>query len=424
MGCVAGALPPTPAGPEIIPIIAWPWASPVQRASIAAHRWGTDRSWPGKIEKAVDVDRDRGALTACGTIAPLMDAPAAAPARFAAAELRRFATALLQAGGLTPDRAGEVAEVLLEGDLLGHTTHGLALLPAYLKSLTESTMERTGDPATLADHGAALTWDGRYLPGPWLVNRAIRVARERLAQQPLVTVVIQRSHHIGCLQAYLKPVTDAGLMMLLSCSDPGSRTVTPHGGVAPRFSPDPIAIGIPTSGDPILVDISTSTTSNGFCQRVAAVGGRLPGPWVVDGAGNATDDPGVLFNGGGGSVLPLGGVDLGHKGFALALFVEALTNALGGHGRAEDVKRWGCSVFVQLIDPERFAGRAAFVRETSFLAQSCLEAPVPAGNPPVRMPGQGALARRQRQLAGGVELHPTILPALLPWADKLGVAPL
>src|SRR5581483_9122883 len=96
----------------------------------------------------------------------------------------------------------------------------------------------------------------------------------------------------------------------------------------------------------------------------------------------------------------------------LALFVEAMTNALSGYGRADDVKRWGAGVFLQLIDPERFGGRKAFAREMSFLAQSCFEAPVPKGKSPVRMPGQAALMRREKQLAKGVELHPTILPGL------------
>jgi LDH2 family malate/lactate/ureidoglycolate dehydrogenase len=346
------------------------------------------------------------------------------PPRFPAADLLRHGTALLEAAGLSPDRARDVAEVLLEGDLLGHTTHGFAQLAAYLKALAEDTMEKAGEPVVLADRGSALTWDGRYLPGPWLVRQAIRAGRERLAQHPLATVVIRRSHHIGCLQAYLKPVTDAGLMVLLSCSDPSTRTVAPHGGAAPRFSPNPIAVGIPTGGEPILIDISTSTTSNAYCQRVAAAGARLPGPWVVDRDGQATDDPGVLFDGGGGSVLPLGGVDLGHKGFALALLVEAMTSALGGHGRADQVKRWGASVFVQLIDPAGFGGREAFLRETSFLAHACGEAPAPAGKPPVRLPGQAGLSRRQRQLAEGVELHAAILPALRPWAERLGVTPL
>ncbi len=327
------------------------------------------------------------------------------------------------ASGLVADRARDVAAVLLEGDLLGHTTHGFALLPAYLKALKADAMEKQGEPAVVADHEAAFTWDGRYLPGPWLVRRAIHVACERLARHPVVTVVIRRSHHIGCLQAYLKPVTDAGCFILLTCSDPQSRTVTPHGGAAPCYSPNPLAVGIPTGGEPVLIDISLSATANALCQRQANAGDRLPGPWLVDREGRPTDDPQVLFNHRGGAILPLGGTDLGYKGFALGLFVEALTNALGGHGRATGETRWGASVFLQLINPESFGGREAFLRETSFFARMCTETPVPPGKPPVRLPGHAALAHRAGQLARGVQLHPTILPALMPWAESLKVKP-
>ena len=225
--------------------------------------------------------------------------------KFHAATLQQFGESLLVASGLAADRARDVTEVLLEGDLLGHTTHGFALLPAYLDSLKHGAMERHGEPQVVADADSSLTWDGNYLPGPWLVRRAINEARERLGKHPVVTVVIKRSHHIGCLQAYLKPVTDAGLFILLTCSDPQSRTVAPHGGILPRYSPNPLAVGIPTNGVPILIDISTSATANGLCQRVAAAGEKLPGPWLVDRAGQPTNDPQVLFDGRGGSILPL-----------------------------------------------------------------------------------------------------------------------
>jgi len=250
---------------------------------------------------------------------------AGAVPRFRAEELLQFGKALLSSAGLAEDRARDVAEVLLEGDLLGHTTHGFALLPLYLKSLAEGGMEKLGEPEMISDHGAALTWNGRYLPGPWLVRRAVALAQERAKAHPVVTVAIRQTHHIGCLQAYLKPVTDANFLILLSCSDPASRTVAPHGGVAPRFSPDPLAVGIPTKAEPVLIDISTSTTANGLCSRVAAAGDKLPGPWLVDRQGNPSDDPRILLEGRGGSLLPLGGLDLGYKGFALALFVEAVT---------------------------------------------------------------------------------------------------
>ena len=314
--------------------------------------------------------------------------------RFDAASLRHFGQSLLTASGLPEDRACAVADVLLEADLLGHTTHGFVLLPGYLKALKDNSMEKAGEPQVVADHGSALTWDGRYLPGPWLVRRAIAEAQARVMKHPVVTVVIRQSHHIGCLQAYLRPVAEAGHMILLSCSDPASRTVTPHGGTTPRLSSNPIAAGIPTDGNPILIDISMSTTSNGLCQRLAAANERLPGPWLVDREGHPTDDPQILFDGRGGSVLPLGGMDLGYKGFAMAILVEALTSALAGHGRADAETRWGASVFLQIINPEGFGGRKAFLRETSFFAQFCRETPVPPGKPPVRLPGQAALARR------------------------------
>jgi L-lactate dehydrogenase len=141
----------------------------------------------------------------------------------------------------------------------------------------------------------------------------------------------------------------------------------------------------------------------------------------VDADGRAADDPAVLFADRPGAVLPLGGLDLGHKGFALALLVEALTSGLAGHGRADEPKNWGASVFLMLADPERFGGRDAFVRETSRLAELCRTTPVAPGAPSVRLPGAAALARRARQLAEGVELHPTALKKLAPWAEKLGV---
>jgi LDH2 family malate/lactate/ureidoglycolate dehydrogenase len=63
--------------------------------------------------------------------------------------------------------------VLLEGDLLGHTPHGLQLLAPYLRDIEAGRVCCEGEPIVIADHARALTWDGRFLPGPWLVLRAM-----------------------------------------------------------------------------------------------------------------------------------------------------------------------------------------------------------------------------------------------------------
>jgi L-lactate dehydrogenase len=347
----------------------------------------------------------------------------AAPERFPPAALREFAARLLERAGLPTERARDVADILVEGDLMGHTTHGLQLLGPYLRGLEDGKIVRAGEPEVLADRGATIAWDGHFLPGPWLVLRAMDAAFARIAAHGVVTVAIRRSHHIACLQAYLPRATGRGLVMLLMSSDPATGSVAPHGAIAGRFTPNPIAAGFPTDGLPVLIDISASTTTNGLVSRLnrAGKGERLPGPWLVDNRGEPSDDPAVFLTDPPGAILPLGGMDLGHKGFGLALLVEALTSALAGHGRADGETGWGASVFLQLIDPGAFGGRAAFARETGWLARACRTAPVKSGNPPVRLPGERGLKLRERQLVEGVTLHPETMPALLPWARKLDV---
>jgi LDH2 family malate/lactate/ureidoglycolate dehydrogenase len=122
-----------------------------------------------------------------------------------------------------------------------------------------------------------------------------------------------------------------------------------------------------------------------------------------------------------GAILPLGGMESGHKGFGLALFVEAMTAALGGFGRADQPGRWGGAVFLQIIDPSGFAGLPGFQREAGWIAEACRTAPVKPGNPAVRLPGERGLKMRAQQIASGVTLHPEIMPALTPWAVKLTV---
>jgi len=342
--------------------------------------------------------------------------------RYDADSLTAFAKSMLQKLGLSSERAAVVADILVEGDLIGHTTHGLQLLAPYLKELSEDGMSGTGDPTVLQDRGAAVTWDGNYLPGPWLVKRAMDLSFERIATHPVMTINVQRSHHIACLQAYLKRATDRGLVMLLISSDPCCGSVTPFGGRTPLFTPNPIAAGFPTDGDPILIDISTSTTTNGLTQRLYDDRQRLPHKWLIDNQGRTSNDPAVLFTEPPGAILPLGGMESGHKGFALGLLVEALTAGLGGFGRKDEPKRWGASVYMQIIDPQAFGGLENFKHETGWLAAACRNADGLPDGTEVRLPGQRGLELRREYIANGVELAPTIMPLLKPWAAKLGMA--
>jgi LDH2 family malate/lactate/ureidoglycolate dehydrogenase len=341
--------------------------------------------------------------------------------RYDVGELTWFATALFANAGLPQDRALCVAQLLIEADLLGHTTHGLALASGYLKEIANGTMAVTGEPAVLNDFEATAVWDGKRLPGLWLTREAVRSAAARARRFGVGSISIRNSHHIGCLAVFLEEAARQGQLVFVASSDPAVRMVAPFGGITPQMTPNPLAVGIPTGGDPILIDISASITTFGLALRLRDAGGRFPGQWAIDAQGNPTDDPKAVTGEPKGSLLPMGGLDHGHKGYALALVIEALTQALSGYGRADAPSGWGASVWVQVFDSTRFAGRSEFERQTAWLAQACRTTPPRPGVDAVRLPGEQGLARKRRALVEGVPLFPSILPALTPWAEKFGV---
>ena len=343
--------------------------------------------------------------------------------KYQTAELTDFAQQLLQLAALSTDKASAVAQILVEGDLLGHTTHGLALLAPYLGELEAGKINTEGAPKLLSDFPAALTWDGQRLPGPWLVLQAMEVAMQRARTQGTCTVVIQRSHHIACLAAYHQRATEQGFVMLLHCSDPNSASVAPFGGLDPLFTPNPMSAGLPTSGLPILMDISASATTNGLTNRLYKEGQQLPADWLMDGHGKASRDPAVLFQDPKGTILPLGGMDSGNKGYSLSLMVEALTGGLSGHGRADPLEGWGATVFLQIMDPQAFGGLSAFQRQMDHVAAQCRASRPAQSGQAVRTPGQRGLEHKAQSLKSGLALYPSIMPMLLPWAEKMRVTP-
>jgi LDH2 family malate/lactate/ureidoglycolate dehydrogenase len=336
-------------------------------------------------------------------------------------DLARFATALLVAAGLDEAKAATTGRLLVVADAMGHSTHGLAQLVDYLAEIEAGDMETGGAPTVLSDLGAAVVWDGRRLPGVWLAAEAVALASERAASLGVCAVTIRRSHHIGCLAALLTHATDRGLMVMVACSDPSAAMVAPFGAREAVFTPDPVAVGIPTDGDPILIDMSSSITTAGMSARLRRQGLRYPGDWAVDADGLPSDDPAVLAADPPGALLPAGGLDHGQKGYGLALMVEALTHGLSGYGRADGESGWGASVFVQVFDPALFGGRDAFARQTSFIAALCRAAAPIDPDRPVRLPGEAALKGLRDAEADGVALYPDILEGLAEAAARYGV---
>ncbi len=335
--------------------------------------------------------------------------------------MTEFARALFVRAAMPADKAAAVADILVEGELSGRTTHGLALLAPYLKEIETGGMRVEGEPEVVSDFAACLAWNGRKLPGPWLILRAMDEAMARAARFGMAAVAIQRSHHTASLGAYLSRATARGYLMLLTLTDPGFSSVAPFGGTAPVLTSNPIAFGAPTAGEPILIDISTSMVTNGMVARHRREGRPLAQPWLLDADGVASADPSVIFADPPGSVLPLGGLAAGHKGYGIGMMVELLSGCLSGHGRAEPKDGWSASVFIQIVDPAAFGSTDAYLRQVEALAAACHASPPRPGFDRVRLPGEASSARRTEQIRDGMSIDPDIITALGPWAEKLGV---
>ncbi|HNP34807.1 MAG TPA: Ldh family oxidoreductase [Woeseiaceae bacterium] len=328
------------------------------------------------------------------------------------------ATGVLKSSGLDDAMALTVAETLVQADMTGHHTHGLQLLPYYLNELETGGMAKSGNVQVVRDDGASFFWCAKRLPGAWVLRQAIETMIERSAKRPVVTASISECFHIGSLQTYLSTATDRGLVCIVSATDPSVASVAPFGGTEPILTSNPVAFGIPTSYEPILVDLCTSVTSNSAMMGHLNEGTRPKSECLLDNEGNATNDPQVLKTDPPGTIMPLGGEDFGYKGFGLGLVVEALTLALSGYGRNAGHRAYGEGVFLQIINPDYFAGRLVFEREMSNLVERCKNSRVPAGGAPVRMPGQRAQELHREARNSGVRVTASILSLLEPWISS------
>lgn len=340
-------------------------------------------------------------------------------------ELTQFAQSLLSSAGMSDDKAATVARLLVQTDMMQRHTHGVALIPLYIDQLRAGLMTKDGEPEVVNDTGSTIVWDGNYLPGLWLVDKALNIAFERVSEHGVVTFAMRRSHHIACLAALVKQATDKGFVAILATSDPSGKFVAPFGGRDPVMTPNPFAIGYPGTKSPVLVDICSSITTVSMARTKAAAGVNFEHPWLMDNEGNPTTDPRVLEQTTPrGSLMLLGGAEYGHKGFGLALMVEALTQGLSGHGRMDAPNRWGGNVFLQLLDPQAFAGSQGFVSQMDFIGDACrASTPVKDGGL-VRLPGDQATRNIVRAQSEGIQLSEATRSKLATYAESLGVAPL
>lgn len=344
----------------------------------------------------------------------------------AAADLRNLMHDVFVSLGVAVDDVQIVADALLEASLSGYDAHGVMRVPRYAAELRAGKIAAQGAFTILRESAASAYVDAGQALGPVTASRAIDLACAKAAVTGIGCVSTKNSNDIGRLGSYLRKPALRGFITLLAVNDSGSfAAVAPHGGVERFFSTNPLAAGIPRGdAEPILIDISTSMTSVGKLRVASQRGETIPEGWLIDGQGEPVIEPSRYFSEPENvTLLPLGGMLAGYKGFALQLLVDVLAGALGGAGvsTGEDPGLEANAIFALAIDPDHFASRQNLIAMVESMVVGLEKSKTLPGVDAIRLPGQRAAEERQLRQANGIPLTPATRDALANTLAELGL---
>jgi uncharacterized oxidoreductase len=339
-------------------------------------------------------------------------------------QLESFATQLLQAGGLDQSEAALVAKSLVGANLRGHDSHGVMRIPSYLDAYRKGDVVAGAKLSEIRRSPTIFAADGHWGFGQSLAQELTRTLIDMARESGLALGTLIRSSHIGRLGEYCEMAADAGLVSMVMVNTHGhARRVAPPGGIAPRLGTNPLAIGVPAEPGQLVLDFGTSATAEGKVRVKRIAGEKCPDGWLLDCEGKPTNDPHTLYGNPPGTILPMGGMQGGYKGFGLGLMIEIFAGALSGGVciREVPINQNGNCVFMLLIDPGHVGGREHFAREVADLAEFIRSCPRAAGVAEILLPGDPE-RRTLAQRSKGIPLDDGNWNELVKLARQLGVS--
>ena len=338
---------------------------------------------------------------------------------FQAPELMDIACRLLEAIGATSEEARIVGDHLVCANLAGHDSHGMIRIPQYYAHAKEGRLALGQEIRVERDTSTTAIIDGASTWGPVVATRAVDLAIEKASAHALAAVAVKHCYHVGRVGVYPLRAAERGFIAKVWCNGHGIARVAPWGGTEPRMGTNPISIAIPTSGAPLLVDITTSVVAEGKVRVAKNKGASVPDGWLLDKEGQPTNDPNDLYAG--GSLLPFGG-SVGHKGSGLSLVVDLLGGALTGDGcGAMPGVPIGNGLFIELVDPTAFLSRSEYSgRVDEFIAYVTSSKPKP-GIERILLPGEPERVTEEARRRDGIPLDEETWRQVNQVAAELGV---
>ncbi|HEX6136172.1 MAG TPA: malate/lactate/ureidoglycolate dehydrogenase [Casimicrobiaceae bacterium] len=334
-----------------------------------------------------------------------------------AADLVTFVAAIMRGAGCNADEAQRVAARLVDANCVGHESHGVIRVAKYLEWVRDGTLRPNASPTPIFDTPTLAIVDGNRGFGQVTGEYATRLGIAKAAATGIALVGLRNCGHLGRVGDWAEMAAAEGQVSLHFLNTSGAQRVAPFGGSDRRLSTNPIAIGVPVAGgDPVILDVTTSTVAEGKLMVARNKGEQVPDGWIIDRDGNPTTDPQAFYDG--GALLTIGA----HKGSGLSIVTDLLAGAVST-GRSSDpddtvLRNNMLSIY---IAPRVYAPDGSVAREARRLVDWVTASPPIAPGGHVLAPGEIERRTRAERLRRGVPLDDKTWSDLREAARSVGV---
>jgi hydroxycarboxylate dehydrogenase B len=331
--------------------------------------------------------------------------------------------------GSGPEETQEVADHLVRANLSGHDSHGVGMLPAYVRLLQDGLLVPNQTSHTVLDAGALLVIDARRGFGQRMAADAVRRAIERARVLGACVLALRNSSHVGRIGTYGELATRAGMAFTAFVNVADHRDVqAPWACAEPRLGTNPFCAAVPgpkgdvggdDEGPGLLLDMATTTIAAGKARVAYNKGVPVPDGSLIDAAGQPTNDPAGFIADHAGALLSFGR----HKGSGLAVICEIMAGAIGGGQRVDQPVQGGIlnSMLATVIDLSKLGDPSSIsegVEATKAHIRSARTAP---GFDEVLLPGEPERRNAKQRAQLGIEVDDTTWRDIREAAAKLGI---
>jgi hydroxycarboxylate dehydrogenase B len=340
---------------------------------------------------------------------------------FTPQSLRSLTRLIAARMGSDPEEAEEVADHLVRANLAGHDSHGVGMLPAYVRLLQDGLLVPNQTADTMLDAGALLVIDARRGYGQRMAADAVRRAVGRAKELGACVLALRNASHIGRIGTYGELAAKSGCAFTAFVNVADHRDVqAPWACAEPRLGTNPFCTAVPgADGTALLLDMATTTIAAGKARVAYNKGVPVPDSCLIDEAGQPTNDPTGFIRDHTGALVSFGR----HKGSGLAVICEIMAGAIGGGQRVGQPVKGGIlnSMLAILIDVSRLGDPAAIGMDVEAIKAHIRSSAVAPGFNEVLLPGEPERRAAAQREAAGIPVDGTTWEDIRAAAGKLGI---